>query len=59
VLGWDGSTLCEVADLSSLASYHCNDMVVDSDDSVRVAADLMAFPNGTVITPDGATMIVG
>jgi sugar lactone lactonase YvrE len=88
VLGWNGSTLCEVADLSSLASYHCNDMVVDSvgrayvgnfgfdldaladyqtaqivvvdsDDTVRVAADLMAFPNGTVITPDGKTMIVG
>lgn len=88
VLGWDGSTLREVADLSSSASFHCNDMVVDSvgrayvgnfgfdldaqaefqtaqivmvdsDDSVRVAADLMAFPNGTVITPDGTTMIVG
>lgn len=88
VLGWDGSTLREVADLSSLASFHCNDMVVDSvgrayvgnfgfdldakaefrtaqivmvdvDDSVRVVADAMAFPNGTVIAPDGRTLIVG
>src|SRR5262249_7893393 len=27
--------------------------------SARVAATDMAFPNGTVITPDGATLIVG
>lgn len=29
------------------------------DGSVRVAADDMHFPNGTVITPDGRTLIIG
>ena len=76
------------ADLSSLAPFHCNDMVVDGqgrgyvgnfgfdlyaqvtpvpttlvlvepDGTARVAADNIRFPNGTVITPDGATLIVG
>lgn len=86
------------ADLSHIATYHCNDMVVDAsgrafvgnfgfnldeamatrpvDDvianhataklacvsasgTVRVAADEMHFPNGSVITPDGKTLIVG
>jgi sugar lactone lactonase YvrE len=80
--------LVEHADLSSLATYHCNDMVVDeqgrayvgnfgSDLSVggmpqpavlmlvtpegesRVVAQNMLFPNGSVITPDGNTLIVG
>jgi sugar lactone lactonase YvrE len=32
---------------------------VDPDGTVSVAANDLAFPNGTVITPDGATMIVG
>ena len=30
VLAYDGSVLTELADLSSLASYHCNDMVSDA-----------------------------
>ncbi|MBV9950834.1 MAG: SMP-30/gluconolactonase/LRE family protein, partial [Acidimicrobiia bacterium] len=30
LLRWDGSTLTEHADLSQHATYHCNDMVVDS-----------------------------
>jgi len=76
------------ADLSSLASFHCNDMVVDGngrayvgnfgydlisgadrkqaeivmvdrDGSARVVADQLDFPNGTVETPDGKTLIVG
>ena len=86
------------ADLSDVATFHCNDMVVDAkgrayvgnfgfdidaainsgdfagalaayegatiarvdpDGSVHVAATAMRFPNGTVITPDGATMVVG
>ncbi len=88
LLAYDGSGLEEVADLSSVAAWHCNDMVVDAvgrayignfgfdldagtgfqpavialvdtDDSVRVVADSMAFPNGTVITPDGKSLIVG
>jgi len=86
------------ADLSDIATFHCNDMVVDSEGrafvgnfgfnldeevatrpvedvianhktaklacispsgKVRVAADDMHFPNGSVITPDGKTLIVG
>lgn len=86
------------ADLSGIAAFHCNDMVVDSagrayvgnfgfdldaqmesrgvqsviadhptaklacvlpDGTVRVAAPDMHFPNGTVITPDGKTLIIG
>lgn len=83
----DGSLVTH-AELGGLASYHCNDMVVDergrayvgnfgfdlhgggepsfaelvlveADGSARVVADGMRFPNGTVITPDGATLIVG
>lgn len=88
LLRLDGDTLTEVADLSSLATWHCNDMVVDAagrayvgnfgfdldsgvapvptvlirvdpDGSVHVAADNIRFPNGTVITPDGATLVIG
>ncbi|MCS5636337.1 MAG: SMP-30/gluconolactonase/LRE family protein [Myxococcota bacterium] len=80
--------LSELADLSELAGFHCNDMVVDArgrayvgnfgwdlhgggerreaelilvepDGSARVVADGLRFPNGCVITPDGATLIVG
>jgi sugar lactone lactonase YvrE len=86
------------ADLSHIATFHCNDMVVDSeggayvgnfgfdldaaigtrgasdvianhptaklaylapDGYARVAATDMHFPNGSVITPDGKTLIVG
>lgn len=83
----DGS-LSEVADLSSFATHHCNDMVVDRegrayignfgfdldagakpvpanlilvtpDGDTRIAASELSFPNGTVITEDGKTLIVG
>ncbi|MEE3252469.1 MAG: SMP-30/gluconolactonase/LRE family protein [Actinomycetota bacterium] len=76
------------ADLSGVAAWHCNDMVVDArgnayvgnfgfdlenraspasadlalvraDGSVEVAAEGLGFPNGSVITPDGSTLIVG
>lgn len=86
------------ADLQHIASFHCNDMVVDAngvafvgnfgfdldselaergvesvladhpaaklarvapDGSAEVAAADMHFPNGSVITPDGRTLIVG
>jgi sugar lactone lactonase YvrE len=76
------------ADLSKLASFHCNDMVVDGqgrayvgnfgydllseapkkpaelvlvnpDGSARVVADGLDFPNGTVVTADGKTLIIG
>jgi len=88
LLRLDPSGLAEAADLSGLASFHCNDMVVDRfgsayignfgfdlnadepyrpaevilvtpDGMARVVADDMAFPNGSVITPDGKTLIVG
>lgn len=91
-------TLTLHADLSGLATFHCNDMVVDAaggayvgnfgfdldaaliargaqavladhpaavlayvspGGEVRAAAPDMHFPNGSVITPDGRTLIVG
>lgn len=84
----DPEGLVEAADLSSLASFNCNDMVVDSqgrayvgnfgfdalgdkpfapaeiilvtpEGEARIVAGDMAFPNGSVITPDGGTFIVG
>jgi sugar lactone lactonase YvrE len=83
-----GTRLSVVADLSALATFHCNDMVVaadgrayvgnfgfdlDAGESPRpativmvapdgaatIVAEEMRFPNGTVITPDGRTLIVG
>jgi sugar lactone lactonase YvrE len=36
-----------------------NLLFVDTDGAVSVAADGMAFPNGSVITSDGATLLVG
>ena len=88
VMRLDDGTLVEHADLSSIATFHCNDMVVDAqgrayignfgfdfqsgaplvaaklvrvdpDGSCHVVADDLLFPNGTVITPDGATLIIG
>jgi len=88
VLRLEDDRLVEHADLSSLASGECNDMVVDirgrayvgnfgfdmyggeearetcmiavePDGSTRVVADGLAFPNGTVITDGGFTLIVG
>ena len=87
LLRFDGEGLSEVADLSRLASFHCNDMVVDRqgrayignfgfdfaagapvspaeivlvtpEGQARVVSDGLMFPNGTVITPDGQTLIV-
>jgi len=83
-----GGKLTVEAELSSIATGLCNDMIVDAkgrayvgnfgfdrhagekqkpavlarvdpDGSVHRAADDLAFPNGTVITPDGRTMIIG
>jgi sugar lactone lactonase YvrE len=87
LLRLDADDLVEVADLSSLTDFHCNDMVVDRsgrayvgnfgfdlhggeaprptrlvavevDGRARVVADDLSFPNGTVITPDGRTLII-
>ena len=86
LLRLDPDELSVVADLRQLASFHCNDMVVDGqgrayignfgfdligqqsfspaeivlvtpDGQTRVVAKDMAFPNGTVITPDGTLII--
>lgn len=89
LLRLDPDGLAEVADLSSLARFHCNDMLVDArgrayvgnfgfdlhvekpdfcktemvlvepDGRARVVADDLSFPNGTVLTPDGRTLVVG
>ena len=88
LLRQDGELLTRVADLTHLASSHCNDMVVDQhgnayignfgfdlfdktaarrnaelilvrpDGQAAVVARDLQFPNGTVITPDGKTLIV-
>ena len=88
LLRYDGYELAHHADLSELASWYCNDMVVDHqgrayvgnfgfdlhnnapmktaelicvepNGEARVVAEDLSFPNGTVITPDGQTLIVG
>jgi sugar lactone lactonase YvrE len=88
VLRLDQAGLMEHADLSQLASWYCNDMVVDAqgrayvgnfgfdlhnnakrrpaelvlvepNGAARVVCDDVIFPNGSVITPDGSTLIVG
>jgi sugar lactone lactonase YvrE len=88
LLRLDPDGLVEIADLRELASFHCNDMVVDQqgrayignfgfdiddpgaapkdavivlvmpDGAARIVADEMVFPNGSVITSDGRTLIV-
>jgi sugar lactone lactonase YvrE len=93
VLRVDHDRLVVHADLSDIATFHCNDMVVDAegrayvgnfgfdlhqaertgdwsiaapaavavvsrDGTASTAATDLAFPNGTVITPDGATLII-
>ena len=88
LLSFKDNVLKEIADLSELAGFYCNDMVVDvhgnayignfgfntyageevkstnlilvrPDEEPCVAADDVMFPNGTVITGDGKTLIVG
>jgi sugar lactone lactonase YvrE len=38
---------------------HAEVILVTPDGQARVVADQMSFPNGSVITPDGKTLIVG
>lgn len=97
VLVVDGTSVSVHADLSDIAGFHCNDMVVDPqgrayvgnfgfdldraltdqgvesvlvdhptatlaridpDGTVTAAAEGLHFPNGSVITPGGSTLIV-
>ena len=87
ILRFDGEEIRVHADLSVMASCHCNDMVVDAfgrsyvgnfgfdlhngadakpgelirvdiDGSIHLMDNNLNFPNGTVITPDGNTLIV-
>ncbi|MEJ7800917.1 MAG: SMP-30/gluconolactonase/LRE family protein [Ilumatobacter sp.] len=47
-------------DLEARSSFAAADLaLVRPDGSTAVAAEAMAFPNGSVITPDGSTLIVG
>jgi len=87
LLRFDGTNLTELADMSHLAAYPCNDMVTDKEgysyvgnfgfdlnagdtpkstnligvspegEVTELAKDLM-FPNGTIITTDGKTLVV-
>ena len=88
ILRLESGQLKTHADISKLASFHCNDMVVDGkgrayvgnfgfdllaggaqkqaelvlvnpDGSARIVADKLDFPNGSVVTADGKTLIVG
>jgi sugar lactone lactonase YvrE len=88
VLRLDPDGLKVHADIFKLASFHCNDMVVDGngnayvgnfgydilahgtpkgaevvlvkpDGSARVAATGLQCPNGSVVTADGKTLVVG
>ncbi len=88
LLRYNGQEVALHADLSDVASFHCNDMVVDAhgrayvgnfgfdlhngaearvaelirvepNGDIHVEDDQVFFPNGSVITPDGNTLIVG
>jgi sugar lactone lactonase YvrE len=95
---WPDGRIAVHADLGHIATFHCNDMVVDAaggayvgnfgfdlgeaiaargvadvlashdtaklayvapDGQTRIAAEELHFPNGSMITPDGRTLIVG
>lgn len=54
-----GRAYVSTIDVLALADMPTTNLVrVDLDGSVSVAADGLLFPNGSVITPDGATLIV-
>ena len=46
-------------DLNGGASFnHASLIAIETDGKSRVVADHLSFPNGTVITPDGGTLVV-
>jgi len=54
-----GRAYVSTIDFEAFADMPATNLVrVDPDGSVSVAADGLLFPNGSVITPDGATLIV-
>ena len=54
-----GRAYVSTIDFAAFADMPATNLVrVDPDGSVSVAADGLLFPNGSVITPDGATLIV-
>jgi sugar lactone lactonase YvrE len=54
-----GRAYVSTIDFEGFADMAATNLVrVDPDGSVSVAADGLSFPNGSVITPDGATLIV-
>jgi sugar lactone lactonase YvrE len=54
-----GRAYVSTIDFTAFADMPTTNLVrVDPDGSVSVAADGLLFPNGSVITPDGATLIV-
>lgn len=57
--GFDLDTELKTRGVEVLADHPVTNLVrVEVDGSVRLAATDMHFPNGTVITPDGKTLIV-
>jgi sugar lactone lactonase YvrE len=57
VLRWDGSDLSEHADLSDLATWHCNDMVVDSEGRAYVGN--FGFDLDTFLEEHGVEGVLG
>ena len=54
-----GRAYVSTIDFAGLADLAATNLVrVDPDGSVSVAADGLLFPNGSVITPDGSTLIL-
>lgn len=54
-----GRAYVSTIDFEGFATMPATNLVrVDPDGSVSVAADGLLFPNGSVITPDGSTLIV-
>ena len=53
------STLLEGGSFFEGPRWHDGRVRVDPDGTVSVAAEDLLFPNGSVITPDGGTLIVG
>jgi sugar lactone lactonase YvrE len=57
VLRWDGSDLSEHADLSGLATWHCNDMVVDG--TGRAYVGNFGFDLDTFLEEHGVEGVLG